>query len=615
MKKTFRILSVMALACLVVFGSCKKNENENNNSTNENGTLSAGIVQPNNGAKTSITINGSEGIIKWTEGDQIVVGDASQSGTFTLLEGAGESTAVFRCPEFPVDELEDYTAAYPASAATVNGTAVTFNIPAEQTLTRIEDGFGNGANPMVAYATAPLNQLEFKSVFGGVGIKLKAQVPASITKLVLTDNNNYLCGQFSVADVTVDEPSAAYVSGGGHSITLNLPAGGLRVDSEGCNVYIMLPVGALSNGFTLDAYVGETLVTHKEPDSSVASAATITLNNINNAVTYNVELPAGQASTPEAVMAIIADPEQTGPVTIVGGGTLDFGGYTAPNNQQIVVGEDAEVEIKNLNATTSTAAPAMIISSGANATLNNVSLVSTSTASNSRAINIAGEDTGEGINVTLNNCNIEGGNAGYSRGLNVYSDGEAVEVNVVGGTIHAGHYAVNIPTSQNVTINLSDASIASGWAALNLWGSNNTINATNCTLRGTNDKNYNADGWNDFATIAFNNNNVNCAVNLVGCDIIAEATTGNEQYVLRMYSGGNSISFDNACTISKGVGNPNTPNWYCAYTTSSYPTFDSNFYMDDATFDAFDAAWGIGGSKGSFKAIPAKVSETESSKK
>jgi hypothetical protein len=591
----------MALACLVVFGSCKKNENENNNSTNENGTLSAGIVQPNNGAKTSITIDGNQGIIKWTEGDQILVGDVSQSGTFTLLEGAGASTAVFRCPEFPVDELDYYTAAYPASAATVSGTAVTFNIPAEQTLTRIEDGFGNGANPMVAYATAPLGQLEFKSVFGGVGIKLQAPVPASITKLVLTDNNNYLCGQFSVADVTVDDPSATHVSGGGHSITLNLPAGGLRVDNEGCNVYIMLPVGALSNGFTLDAYCGDNLI---KTASTTSTEAVITVNQINNAVKYEVELPAGQASTPEAVQALASDPNVT-TITVLEG-AYDFENAVLPANKQIAIAEGAEVEISNLSASTTTAQPAMVINSGANATLSNVTLTSTSTASNSRAINIAGAtDTGEGINVTLNNCNIDGGNAGYSRGLNVYSDGEAVEVNVVGGTIHAGHYAVNIPTSQNVTINLTDASVASGWAALNLWGSNNTINATNCTLKGSNDKTYNADGWNDFATIAFNNNNVNNTVNLVGTHVIAESTTGNKQFIIRMYTGGNTISVDNACTISKGIGNTTTPNWYAYYGGSD--STGSHWNIDEALFESFNAVWG--GSKGANgKPVPAQVS-------
>lgn len=588
----------MALAGLVVFGSCKKNES-NNNSTNENGTLSAGIVQPNDGAKTSITIEGDEGIIKWTAGDQILVSDASHSGTFTLIEGEGTSSGVFRLPKFPVEELENFTAAYPASAATVSGTQVTFNIPAEQTLTNIADGFGNGANPMVAYAATSDDQLEFKSVFGGVGIKLQAQVPTRITKLVLTDNNNSLCGQFTVADASADIPRAT-CSGGGNSITLNLPAGGLRVDSEGCNVYIMLPMGALSNGFTLDAYCGDNLI---KTVSTESTEAVITVNQINNAVTYNVELPAGQANTPETVEALANDPNVT-TITVLEG-AYDFGGVSLPDNKQIAIAEGAEVEISNLSASTTTAQPAMVINSGANATLSNVTLTSTSTASNSRAINIAGADTGEGINVTLNNCNIDGGNAGYSRGLNVYSDGEAVEVNVVGGTIHAGHYAVNIPTSQNVTINLTDASVASGWAALNLWGSNNTINATNCTLKGSNDKTYNADGWNDFATIAFNNDNVNNTVNLVGTQVIAESTTGNKQYIIRMYTGGNTISVDNACTISKGSGNTTTPNWYAYYAGSD--STGSNWYIDDALFESFNAVWG--GSKGANgKPVSAQVS-------
>ena len=626
MKMNFKTLSVMALAGLMVLGSCKKNEQN----TNNNGSvLYAGIEQLTSNMKT--TLDPGTGVINWTAGDKIMVNNGSETAMFNLVEGEGGTIATFNGPATYEEAEENYVAAFPAEYVdNISGTTVTFNIPSEQT--------PNTGNPMVACGAD--ENLTFSSVLSGIIIKLQGNGAAkTINKLVLTSNKSEKLWGTYTFDAN-NGTALTYVDGGDRAVTLNLPDVTLD-DGEEYTTCVMVPAGSLTEGFSIEILYNDLslrTVNTSEAQSGSWSGITMLMNNLHGTVTY--KYPA-DVVTPGATNATLANQQQlsillsqveagsyTGKITLNAGtpeepATFDFGGTTLPNDEQVVIAAGSNVEVSNLEATVTSASSgypaAMIISDGANATLNNVTVTSTSTHDNTRALNILGGAAGsEETVVTLNNCTIDGGTAGYSRGLNTYSDGAPVTINVVGGEIYAGHYAINIPndaTNNALTINLSNASVASGWAALNIWGSNNTINATNCTLKGTNDKTYNAEGWNDFATIAFNNNNVNCAVNLVGCDIIAEATTGNEQYVLRMYSGGNSISFDNACTISKGVGNPNTPNWYCAYTTSSYPTFDSNFYMDDATFDAFNAAWGIGGSKGSFKAIPAKVSETESSKK
>lgn len=599
----FKTLSVMALAGLMVLGSCKKNENTDNNGS----VLFAGIEQPTSNAKTSL--DPSTGDITWTAGDKIMVNNGVETAEFRLTAGAGQTTATFNGPGSYADATTAYVAAFPAEyVSNISGTTVTFNIPSEQTPTT--------GNPMVAYGAD--ENLTFTSVLSGLVIKLQGNGAAkTINKLVLTSNKSEKLWGTYTFDAN-NGTALTYVDGGSNAVTLNLPAVTLATGQE-YTTCVMVPAGSLANGFKIEIfYNGLSL-----KSATTSEEMEMVQNTIYN-VTYNYPADPATAGAPatqeelNVTLSQIAAGSYTGPLTLAAGTpeapvTFDFGGTTLPNDEQVVIAADANVEVSNFTATVTSASSgypaAMIISDGANATLNNVTVTSTSTHDNTRAINvIGGAAGGEATVVTLNNCIIDGGTAGYSRGLNTYSDGAPVTINVVGGEIYAGHYAINIPnddTNNALTINLSNASIAAGWAALNIWGSNNTINATNCTLKGTNDKTYNADGWNDFATIAFNNDNVNNTVNLVGTQVIAESTTGNKQYIIRMYTGGNTISVDNACTISKGSGNTTTPNWYAYYGGSD--STDSNWIIDDALFESFNAVWG--GSKGANgKPVPAQVS-------
>ena len=618
MKINWKTLSAMALAGLVVLGSCKKNEDINDDS-NSKFIIRAGINQPDSGLKTS----GTNGTINWSANDKIMVSNGTTSASFTLSEGAGTTSGTFQGPAaFFDDNFTGYvTAAYPAGNVTsISGSTVTFSLPEVQTLT--EQGFGNGANPMVAYGN-DVNNMTFGSVCGGLYIKLQGNGSAkTVDKMVLTSTNNeeMLWGTCTV-DANEATPTAASFSDGSNAITVNMDV--TLAENATYDAYVMLPAGTLQNGFTIEVFYSNLSL---KTATSATTALAMEVNKIKGTVTYNFPADIANAGAPASqqelnvLLSQIEGGSYTGAVNLNGGSEsepleLDFGGATLPDNIQVVVEEGANLEISNLNASTTTAAPAMVIKSGADVVLTDVALTSTSNASNSRAINIVGDESGNGVSVTLDNCTIEGGTSSYSRGLNVWSDGEEVEVTVSGGNIHAGHYAVNIPTSNHVTINLRDATIASGWAAINVWGSNNTVNATNCTLRGTNDKTYNEQGWNNFATIAFNNDNVGCTVSLQRCNIIAEATTGNKQYAIRMYTGGNNIHIDDDCTLSKGVGNPNTPTWYCYYPGTD--NTNSNWYISDETFEAFNTVWGVVGEKGSFngKPTPAQVSEDESSKR
>ena len=70
---------------------------------------------------------------------------------------------------------------------------------------------------------------------------------------------------------------------------------------------------------------------------------------------------------------------------------------------------------------------------------------------------------------------------------------------------------------------------------------------------GTNDKGYNADGWNDFATIVYNENLTSTELNLNNCAIKSIVVpnaeeNANKQYYMSIRSPGATINVDN-CTF------------------------------------------------------------------
>ena len=130
------------------------------------------------------------------------------------------------------------------------------------------------------------------------------------------------------------------------------------------------------------------------------------------------------------------------------------------------------------------------------------------------------------ITVTLNNIEFVSQTA--ERGVQVNPNLTGVTLNINHCVVPGTYYAVNICSNTSLTLNIDGCTI-SGWGALNLWGNNYEVNVSNSTLKGTNDKSYNADGWNGFGTIVLEGDTTNqteehvevCHVVLENCTIMA----------------------------------------------------------------------------------------------
>lgn len=236
-------LSIIAMAALALLAGCKKDQ-----TTTTTSTLKANIVQ-NQGDGSRTSINPADGAISWTTGDQILVSNGSSTKTFTLSGGAGTANGTFSCSgEFELGTTN--MAVYPATG-TFGGNTLSFTLPAEQNGTI--GTFGNGTNPMLAVSAT--DNLTFNSLCGVIGLSMTGD-NIDITAIEIVDNgtgnSSMLCGDFT-ADGTASQPVLAYSANGTNSVRLNCAT---TLAAEPQEFYIVLPVGTLANGFTLNLYNG-----------------------------------------------------------------------------------------------------------------------------------------------------------------------------------------------------------------------------------------------------------------------------------------------------------------------------------------------------------------------
>ncbi len=238
-----RLTLAIALAALVVFAGCKK-EKETNGVV-----LKASIEQNKGEGRTSL--NPANGAINWTAGDKILVNNGTSNATFTLTTGAGSKNGTFTYNG-------DYTfgasnvAVYPETA-TISGNTVSLTLPEAQTFTAAGT-FGNGANPMLGTFADP-EALTFTSLCGVLGVSLTGNnVAITGIEIVSNTTTDKLNGLFE-ADCTAANPvlTPAVGNSGTNSIMLNCDAT-LTADAQ--EFYIVLPVGTLANGFTMNVYYG-----------------------------------------------------------------------------------------------------------------------------------------------------------------------------------------------------------------------------------------------------------------------------------------------------------------------------------------------------------------------
>lgn len=145
--------------------------------------------------------------------------------------------------------------------------------------------------------------------------------------------------------------------------------------------------------------------------------------------------------------------------------------------------------------------------------------------------------TQSGINVTLLNLGAINKNAGtYIRGISIDPDTTGITLTLDRCEVTASYYAINICDGAAVDLTVKNSKIT-GWGAINAWAAKYTIDVTDSTLIGINDKPYNAAGWNGFGTVVIEGDTTNKTedhasevdIALTRCKIVAESKTGNIQ--------------------------------------------------------------------------------------
>ena len=168
-----------------------------------------------------------------------------------------------------------------------------------------------------------------------------------------------------------------------------------------------------------------------------------------------------------------------------------------------------------------------------------------------RVINIT-ENT-EPLTLTLSNVDVVGPTSGtYTRGISVYGT-QNVTIVVDNSSVSANYYALNIASAnENVKVVVKNTTIT-GWCAFQTWSAGTKATFENCTLIGNNDKAYNADGWNNFATVVINENTTNVELTFKDCRIEANQTTGNKQYLMSVRASGAKVTMDGCTFFANGT--------------------------------------------------------------
>ena len=234
-----KVTLAIAMAALVLFAGCKKDKETTGT------TLKASIEQQqSDGSKTSL--DPSDGAIKWTAGDKILVNNGTTNGTFTLVGNGGSTNGTFSYNgEYEFGESN--VAVYPHTA-TINGNTITFDLPAEQNLAA-PGSFADDANPMMGTFSDP-NSLSFTSLCGGLGLQLTGNnIAITAIEIVSNTTTEKLNGQFEVDATPKLVPTAG--NSGTNSVRLNCTT---TLTTTAQSFFIVLPVGTLTDGFTMNVY-------------------------------------------------------------------------------------------------------------------------------------------------------------------------------------------------------------------------------------------------------------------------------------------------------------------------------------------------------------------------
>ena len=259
MKKVLFPAMVLTLG-LMALVSCNKDKQSSKE------TVFTANIEQHIGQQNRTAINPENGDVKWLAGDKILIANGEgETAAFTLQSGAGTTEGTFRTTgEFEM--TEPFVAVYPQTA-TLNGTTATFNLPATQTLTQTGT-FANGANPMAAYAED--ENLFFMNLCGGLDVRLLGD-NIHVSGIRITGNESEkLNGTFAV-DCSANEPAMMVNQGtnGTNIVTLNCDVT-LTSTTTPQEFFIVLPVGALAQGFTMEVLDGTEVICTKQLETNLA---------------------------------------------------------------------------------------------------------------------------------------------------------------------------------------------------------------------------------------------------------------------------------------------------------------------------------------------------------
>lgn len=184
--------------------------------------------------------------------------------------------------------------------------------------------------------------------------------------------------------------------------------------------------------------------------------------------------------------------------------------------------------------------------------------------------------TATGVTLTINDLTIDGKGI-CERGLQVNNLGSVWNVaDIILNNCkiqNMSTYAINLASGTTANMEINDSYI-SGWAAINAYGTGNTITVNRSTLEGINDKGQN--NWNNFATICLegdttgqtNLGSSDYQVTINDSTIVAKQTTGNLQRAIGFNSNSknSTVSLNNTnivlgdevkCSFAYDNGNGN----------------------------------------------------------
>ena len=256
-------LGVIAIIAGLMFTACSDElipetiEKENLVPVNENiMVFQASLEQPEAATKTSLFADGTR--VVWTEGDQIrIFNHSHQNGVvFTLKSGeGGKESGTFEGEDIGSGP---YYAIYPASAT--EGLAIPFtesplaiNAVVDANQTYVANSFGNGANVAVASSASELS-LSFKNVFGAVAFTLTGT--ATISKVnIYTRGSDILNGSLQITEIDTEDPVGVVSADPKEANLYKTLSCGSGVDlnnGDGVTFYIIVPVGAFTEGFFVE---------------------------------------------------------------------------------------------------------------------------------------------------------------------------------------------------------------------------------------------------------------------------------------------------------------------------------------------------------------------------